>query len=83
MSVINITLQQCKVQPNTHTDKMCVEGTLRLVGGPTIKEGRVQLCYNRMWHSVCGDRWSEMGSEADVVCSALGYTSTELGKEAT
>ena len=39
-----------------------------------------QMCYNGEWHSVCGDRWSEMGSEADVVCSTLGYAA-ELGKE--
>ena len=43
-------------------------------------EGRVQVCYNGEWHSVCGDRWSDMGAEVDVVCSELGYSS-ELSQE--
>ena len=63
-------------------DTTCMEGTVHLVGGHNVKEGRVQICYNGEWHSVCGDRWSERGSEADVVCSTLGY-SAELGEEAT
>ena len=57
-----------------------MEGTVHLVGGHNVKEGRVKICYNGEWHSVCGDRWSEMGGEADVVCSTLGY-SDELGQE--
>ena len=61
-------------------DTSCEEDAVRLVGGHTVKEGRVQLCYNGEWHSVCGDRWSEMGAEADVVCSVLGF-SFESGQE--
>ena len=63
-----------------HADTSCVEGTVHLVGGNSMKEGRVQVCYLGEWHSVCGDRWSEMEAEADVVCSSLGY-SAELGEE--
>ena len=82
---ITVCNQHCSIAMQNHNsclDQTCVEGTLRLVGGPTIREGRVQMCYNGEWHSVCGDRWSEMGGEADVVCSTLGY-SAELGQEAT
>ena len=65
---------------DTILDTTCMEGTVHLVGGHNVKEGRIQICYNGEWHSVCGDRWSEMGGEADVVCSTLGY-SAKLGKE--
>ena len=46
---------------------------MRLVGGHSVKEGRVQLCYRGEWHSVCADSWSESGSiEARTICSSLG-----------
>ena len=62
------------------SDTACVNDTLRLVGGQNAKEGRVQVCYNGEWHSICSDNWSEMDGEADVVCSTLDY-STELGQQ--
>ena len=63
---------------NNYSDTACVNGTVHLVGGHNVKEGRVQVCYNREWHSICSDNWSDMDGEADVVCSTLGY-SAELG----
>ena len=56
-----------------------VEGAVRLVDGPTMREGRVEMCYSEKWHSVCGDTWSETGNEANIACSTLGY-SEMLGK---
>ena len=53
--------------------------TVQLVGGHNIiKEGRVHMCQNGMWHSLCADNWSGMEHEADVVCSSVGY-STQMG----
>ena len=43
-----------------------------------MKEGRVLVCYNGEWYSICSDNWSVMDAESDVVCSILGY-SAELG----
>ena len=40
-----------------------------------MKEGRVHVCSDGKWHSVCGDGWSEIDAEADVVCSLAGYSS--------
>jgi deleted-in-malignant-brain-tumors protein 1 len=64
------------------SDTSCEKDAVRLVGGHTVKEGRVQVCYDGEWHSVCGDRWSDVGAEVDVVCSVLGYSS-ELSQKIT
>lgn len=50
------------------------DGTVRLVDGRDKKEGRVQMYYNEKWHSICSDTWSKIDGEADVVCSALGFS---------
>ena len=49
-----------------------MEGSVHLVDGHNIKEGRVLMCSNKEWYMVCGDRWSD--TEAGVVCSTLGYS---------
>ena len=54
---------------------VCEEDSVRLVGGHTMREGRVQLCRNGQWHSICADNWNQatLPAEANVVCSQLGY----------
>ncbi len=49
----------------------CIEGALRLVDGSSHNEGRVEVCSNGRWGTVCGDGWTER--EAALVCSRLGY----------
>ena len=55
------------------TDKECVDGTVRLVGGDSEYEGIVQVCVNRAWGSVCGYPGTGWGAEeAAIVCKQLG-----------
>ena len=45
--------------------------TVRLVGGSTNNEGRVEVYFNGQWMRVCGDGWDI--SHAEVVCRELSF----------
>ena len=57
----------------------CNDGALRLVGGSVPSEGRVEVCINRAWGTVCrgtsryyrSNTWNVQ--DARVVCRQLGY----------
>ena len=48
----------------------CSHGDLRLVGGESQSEGRVEVCYKGGWYSLCGTE----DEEASVMCKQLGHT---------
>ena len=63
----------------TLADTTCKQGAVRLAGGHSVKEGRVQVCFQKEWHSVCSDGWDDIKAMANRVCTRLGY-SAELGQ---
>ena len=48
---------------------------VRLEGGSTPNEGRVEIYYNGQWGTVCDDSWTQ--TEADIVCRELGFTGAQ------
>ncbi|CAI8023577.1 Neurotrypsin, partial [Geodia barretti] len=52
----------------------CESGRIRLAGGDTEREGRVEICINGEWGTVCGKLW--MKNNTNVVCRYLGFSDT-------
>jgi len=54
----------------------CIDGDVRLRGGRNglTSEGRVEICWNEDWGTVCDSSWDS--KDAQVVCHQLGYLRT-------
>ncbi len=51
--------------------EQCQEGGIRLEGGQFPHEGRVEVCLNEVWGTVCHDAWNNQ--DAQVACRQLGF----------
>ena len=56
------------------TGSTCTYGDVRLVDGSNQYEGRVEVCINDQWGTVCDISWSS--ADATTVCKQLGYAYT-------
>ena len=52
----------------------CPNATLRIVDGPSHLEGRLEVCLNDVWGTVCESSWGN--NNAAVACRQLGYQPT-------
>ncbi len=51
----------------------CTQGAIRLQGG-TSTQGRVEICNNNVWGTVCDDAFGT--TDAQVACRQLGFSTT-------
>lgn len=47
----------------------CDNGDVRLAGGSSSIRGRVEMCYEGVWGTVCSNNWDQ--KDANVVCRQL------------
>ena len=62
-----------KLHSSSSNHTGCPTASLRLRDGPNNREGRVEICYNNVWGTVCDDAWSHANGR--VVCRQLGFGS--------
>ena len=51
----------------------CCDGSIRLSGSSVARQGRVEICVEGRWGTVCDTYWDSI--DAAVVCRQLGYPS--------
>lgn len=51
----------------------CAEGDIRVLGGANYTIGRVEICLNDEWGTICNQMWDAI--DAGVVCRQLGLAS--------
>ena len=59
--------------PNTTSDG-CIHGDIRLINGSKENEGRVEVCINEVWGTICDYGWDV--ADANVACRQAGFSDT-------
>ena len=56
-----------------HTIASC-KNDLKLVGGASENEGRLEVCFDQRWGTINGDGWTH--TDTQVACKQLGYSTS-------
>ena len=80
-----VSCRTCKLQIRSLTCNVllpqyiagCSNGELSLVDGLSENEGRLEICYNGQWGTVCDDEWSQ--SSTNVACRQMGIHDSTHG----
>ena len=71
LHVVSTMFTVMYVEPTTSSGN-CSHGELRLVGGENNTLGRVEVCINNAWGTVCNSRFGT--NDARVICKQLGFS---------
>jgi len=71
---LTITTTQLPPQPTPLPPTPCLDFGVRLIGGTSVYNGRVEMCFNNTWGTICDRDWDEQ--DAAVVCRQLGFSTT-------
>ena len=65
-----------QLHTTANTKSCSEEGSLRLVGWIEADAGRVKICHNGAWGTVCADELDEPWhhKNVEVACKALGFS---------
>ena len=74
---IMLEILVCAITISSTAPGVCSEGAVRLMDGVIQQEGRIEVCSNGVWGSVCDQAWDK--TDAHILCQELGYG--DLGKE--
>ena len=61
-------------QGNATSETECIPGDTKLVGGSKVNEGRIEVCIDGFWGTVCDEGWDD--DDASVICRQLGLSAT-------
>ena len=61
----------CLITAPVNATTPCTNGDIRLVGGLSSNQGRVEICYINQWGTVCHNSFTNI--DARVVCRQLGF----------
>ena len=50
----------------------CTDGDARIRSGPNRRTGRVEVCVDESWGTICDHEWNSI--DASVVCRQLGFS---------
>ena len=60
----------CQAQSTVFNN--CSNGDIRLVNGTNQLEGRLEICINKVWGTVCSQGFT--ADDAEVVCSQFNFS---------
>ena len=74
------TYGTCRYNVFINCNSTCTHGEVRLIGRRKPSKGRMEVCVNGLWRTVCDSYLDTVA--AQVVCRQLGYT-TNIGNWST